>query len=158
MENGFPQDPGMKREVGYCKPPVEHQFKPGNRANPGGRPKGQSLTALLRRRLEAVADEATGETYAEQFVNQWVNAALDGNVPAIKEALDRTEGKVPDKIKATLNSSESADHALAVVLKALEGFPEARLEIARQLKESACVSARNGDGARPGDPDGDAWS
>lgn len=27
-------------DVGYCKPPAAHQFKPGNKANPKGRKKG----------------------------------------------------------------------------------------------------------------------
>lgn len=73
-------------------------FKPGQSGNPGGRPKGKSLTALLRERLDEV-DPATGKTIAEMVVEGWVNAARDGNVPAIKEALDRTEGKVPDKLE-----------------------------------------------------------
>lgn len=28
------------REVGYCRPPREHQWKPGQSGNPKGRPKG----------------------------------------------------------------------------------------------------------------------
>jgi hypothetical protein len=73
-------------------------FQPGQSGNPGGRPKGRSLTALLRDRLDEV-DEATGKTIAQLVVEGWLNAARDGNVPAIKEALDRTEGKVPDKVQ-----------------------------------------------------------
>lgn len=30
----------QKSGIGYGKPPVETQFKPGNRANPGGKPVG----------------------------------------------------------------------------------------------------------------------
>jgi len=32
-------------EVGYKKPPKEHQFKPGDRAHPGGRPRGSTKSA-----------------------------------------------------------------------------------------------------------------
>jgi len=31
--------------VGYCKPPKEHQFKPGQSGNPNGRPKKKGPTA-----------------------------------------------------------------------------------------------------------------
>jgi hypothetical protein len=36
-------------EVGYCRPPRETQFKPGNRANPRGRLKGVRNTATMAR-------------------------------------------------------------------------------------------------------------
>jgi hypothetical protein len=36
-------------EVGYCRPPRETQFKPGNRANPRGRPRGVKNTATMAR-------------------------------------------------------------------------------------------------------------
>jgi len=32
--------PKGEYERGYCKPPIEHQFKPGNKMNPKGRKKG----------------------------------------------------------------------------------------------------------------------
>jgi hypothetical protein len=35
--------------VGYCKPPRAHQFKPGNNANPMGRPKGTRNRKVLVR-------------------------------------------------------------------------------------------------------------
>jgi hypothetical protein len=35
--------------VNGLPPPVEHQFRPGQSGNPGGRPKGDNETALLRR-------------------------------------------------------------------------------------------------------------
>lgn len=44
--------PKRDYEVGYGKPPKQHQFKPGQKANPDGRPKGsrsaqQEARALL---------------------------------------------------------------------------------------------------------------
>lgn len=54
-----PEITGAEREVGFCKPPVEHQFKPGN----PGRPKGtrnklgeRFLEALLADFEQAVAE------------------------------------------------------------------------------------------------------
>ena len=38
--SGSQQDPAAKiKPTGYKMPPVEHQFKPGESGNPGGRPK-----------------------------------------------------------------------------------------------------------------------
>ncbi len=39
-------------EVGPGKPPVEHQFKPGESGNPNGRPKGSKNLSSIIRELE----------------------------------------------------------------------------------------------------------
>lgn len=40
-------------DVGRNKPPKEHQFKPGNNANPKGRPKGsKNLATILKEKLD----------------------------------------------------------------------------------------------------------
>jgi hypothetical protein len=50
-----PVSPGRGTyEVGYGKPPVHTRFKPGNRANPHGRPRGsKSFKNLLDEKLNA---------------------------------------------------------------------------------------------------------
>lgn len=51
--NTSPADDGTERapkenyEVGYCKPPAAHRFKPGNKANPKGRTKGTRNRQLV---------------------------------------------------------------------------------------------------------------
>jgi Family of unknown function (DUF5681) len=38
--------------VGYKRPPIQHQFKKGNRANPRGRPKGsKNIVTIIREKL-----------------------------------------------------------------------------------------------------------
>lgn len=66
-------------------------FLPGRSGNPAGRPKGQSLTALLRAKLEK---NDTAQSLAEMIVAK----ALSGDYRFCKLILDRTEGKVPDRI------------------------------------------------------------
>ncbi len=67
-------------------------FRPGRSGNPAGRPKGQSLTALLRAELEK-------DGHAQALAEMIVAKALSGDIHFCKLILDRTEGKVPDKVE-----------------------------------------------------------
>ena len=90
-----PQEPGNDRKaVGYCNPPVAYRFGPGNRANPGGRPKAQSLTSILR---EVMAERMIdGRTVGEKFIDQVLaHAAKRGDSGLIKEVFSRHDGPVP---------------------------------------------------------------
>lgn len=90
------ENQGTNREVGYGKPPVETRFKPGQSGNPGGRPKGVSLTALLREAMEQPDGETT---VAQELVNMAIREAKAGNFQFFKEVLDRVDGKVIDKVE-----------------------------------------------------------
>lgn len=95
-----PTPKGVSPRSGVA-PPKEHQFKPGNRANPGGRPKGRSITALLNKILDEKvpgSDKTIGEMVARQLIRQ----AMGGKNDAIKELLDRTEGKATQKVEGEL--------------------------------------------------------
>ena len=73
----------------------EHQFKPGQSGNPSGRPRKPVSERLLQRLIEE--DEAVGKLIAESLLMK----AISGDVPALRELLDRTEGKVADKQEHT---------------------------------------------------------
>lgn len=81
----------------------EYQYKPGESGNPNGRPKGESITAKLRKILEEVSPD--GRTYADIIAKEIVNNILDQggnlkhgfNTPLLRELLERVEGKIPDK-------------------------------------------------------------
>lgn len=84
------------------------RFKPGNRANPGGRPKGRSLTSRLREALEA--ELPNGKQRADALINELILLALGrgtGDRQAIKDIFDRVDGKVPDIVIA---ATEEDDH------------------------------------------------
>jgi uncharacterized protein DUF5681 len=74
-----------KYPVGHGRPPVEHQFKPGQSGNPNGRPKGaRSFAAELRDELADLVLIKDGDTAVEltrqrAIVRVVVNAALGGD-------------------------------------------------------------------------------
>jgi hypothetical protein len=67
----------------------ETQFKPGQSGNPGGRPKGTSITSVLR----ATLTEEDKLAIAQKLIA----GARAGEMDKIREIMDRTEGKVPNK-------------------------------------------------------------
>ena len=68
----------------YLKPP----WKPGQSGNPGGRPKGKSITAELRKLLDK---GTTAEDLAEILLKMGKK-----DLAALREVLDRSDGKVTD--------------------------------------------------------------
>src|SRR4051812_46940766 len=83
-------------KVGPGRPPKEHQFKPGTSGNPGGRKKGETFKARLRRILET---EHNGKEIADLLMERLVKDALSGKLGHLKELLDRTEGKVTERVE-----------------------------------------------------------
>jgi uncharacterized membrane protein (UPF0182 family) len=80
------------------KSPAEHLrphwFKPGQSGNPGGRPKGTSLTDRLR----ALVEEGEKGKTADAICKAAVEAAKSGDFRFFQEILNRLDGKVPDKL------------------------------------------------------------
>lgn len=73
-------------------------WEKGQSGNPGGRPKrGTTMTELLHTRLDLKDGDLL--THKARIAQRLIELAEEGNVPAIKEILDRTEGKVPDKVE-----------------------------------------------------------
>ena len=91
---------------------VAHQFQPGQSGNPGGRPKKLPITEYLKAQLELPVPEAmmnqlspafadlygASGTFGEALAFQLVAKAATGDVAAMREVLDRTEGKVGHKM------------------------------------------------------------
>ncbi len=88
--------PQNRRKTGAGRggtvPPPEHRFKPGQSGNPGGRPKAKLITTAYREALELL-DPKEKKTLAQVLANITVEQARKGNLAALKEITDRTEGK-----------------------------------------------------------------
>jgi len=93
----MPEEQGnnSKHKVGHKRPPREYQFKPGQSGNPGGRPKGTSITAQLRKLL----DRNDGKL-RKPLAKRLIDNALKGDHRFLETILDRTEGKAPERIIA----------------------------------------------------------
>src|SRR5690349_2602358 len=71
---------------------VGRPFQKGQSGNPAGRAKGPRLSTLILQGLAKAAPGARG-TEAEVVAEKLVALALAGDLGAIKEVLDRAEGK-----------------------------------------------------------------
>ena len=78
-----------RNDVGYGRPPIEHQFKPGRSGNPFGRPKGaRRFTADLLDELGEIVAVTSGDqkravTKQRAIVDVLVSKALKGDAHAI---------------------------------------------------------------------------
>lgn len=75
-------------------PPKEYQFKPGQSGNPAGLPKG---TRWMKTRLRELLEQGG---LGDKVLDALINKAKDGDVQAIREILDRIDGKVAQGIEA----------------------------------------------------------
>ena len=91
-------------------------YQPGESGNPGGRQKGESITAQLRKLLNETDRE--GKSNAEKIAELLIREAQKPNsrhlAALIKEILDRTEGKVLDTHKI------EGDVPVSIVYKLIE--------------------------------------
>jgi hypothetical protein len=85
---------------------IGNRFPKGESGNPSGRPKLTRLTDALRVQLAETNPDAPEETIAEQIARALISEAKTGNVQAIREIADRTEGKPKQAIDLDLQVSD----------------------------------------------------
>jgi hypothetical protein len=115
------------REVGYGRPPVAHQFKPGQ---PRGRPKGAKNEAtivsdLLNRKVDVRQGPARRKiSVHEAILLRFTEAALKGNTKAAAFLFNRYAGKSDTERDDDLNADDQ---------EVLDAFAR-RLEAQRRQK------------------------
>lgn len=102
-------------------PNPDTQFKPGNNANPGGRPKGRTLTGRMRELFEQgtiggkpIKD---GKHVADLFVEYTLKQAMNGDTALIKYIWDRLDGKLTENPPESTPEQDGKD-ALDLLLDA----------------------------------------
>lgn len=71
-------------------------FQKGNNANPNGARRPRIVTQQIIAALNETAEE--GPTKLRALVNKLIELALGGDIAAIREVIDRAEGKVPQMV------------------------------------------------------------
>jgi len=96
--------------VGYRRPPKQHQFKPGQSGNPKGRPKGApTLEDVMAREATKLIKIKQGDTIVsvpklEALARRVFNKALEGDLAAARMIFQLAAG--PDA-PATTEPAES---------------------------------------------------
>jgi hypothetical protein len=103
MIKGGKRNPSPKKraaerdDVGYGKPPREHQFKPGKSGNPKGRPKGAKnqetiLLDLLQQKISLnERGKARRITILEGILRRIIEDGLKGNTKSAAFLLNRCQ-------------------------------------------------------------------
>ena len=87
--------PAKRNGVGYRRPPIEHQFKPGRSGNPRGRPKASKnestiIAELLSRKIEIRENgKVRNISLLEGILLKFAEDALRGNPKAAAFLLNR---------------------------------------------------------------------
>jgi hypothetical protein len=132
------------------------RFLPGHGGGPGN-PHAQKV-----HRLRAALLNAVTPADIEEIVRKLIAMAKQGEIAAIKELLDRTLGKPVAAVELSGADGEpllQLGRLQEAILQALAEFPEARVAIARRLRELVDDRSPEStdaavDPARPGDADG----
>ncbi len=128
-----------KRKDGTFAPghKLGNRFKKGESGNLSGRPKLTRLTECLRQQLAEAMPGASESTIAEEIARALIREALVGDVQAIREIGDRTEGKPKQAIDLDLQINDWRELAKNYSLNEQDVIREAKLLIAESIDDSS---------------------
>ena len=142
MSESDQSDDKQNSAVGYGRPPVNRQFKPGQSGNPRGRPKGSknfpTMFAEAMSRPVTVRDKKGKiRTLSKQelMVEVMVNKALAGDPKAFAMVVQFAD-KFEVFKKLTLNHRELANSALLKLSRGIEAMQREEEQKSMAEKES----------------------
>ena len=124
-------------EVGYKKPPREHQFKPGQSGNPSGRPPGT-------RNRRTIAAEMLFDEDAEALTRIAIDLAKEGDMAALRLCMDRVcpptrQRPVSFELPQIANAADAVG-AMSTIVQAIadgELSPSEAAELAKVVQRFA---------------------
>src|SRR5262245_54666791 len=87
------ENPADASPVSGTPPPASKRWKKGTSGNPGGRPKGDSLTMRLRKVLE---QEHNGRVLMDLLAERIAKEALAGKFPFVERVWERLDSKLTE--------------------------------------------------------------
>jgi hypothetical protein len=108
---------------------IGKKFPSGSSGNPSGRPRLTKLTESLREQLSEISPDADEQSIAEQIAKTLIRLALSGDVQAIREIGNRTEGLPKQAIDLDLQINDWRILAKNYSLSEQDVINEARLLI-----------------------------
>lgn len=121
----------LRDNNGRFLPGNEYAAKPGECRNPDGRPKKKPITEEIAKLLEAVnPDDPDKRTNAKLIADALIGMAIKGDLGAIKESADRTEGKPTTSVELSgeVDINGNAKHLLAAKIAALSKRSKAKAD------------------------------
>jgi hypothetical protein len=112
------------------------RFQKNVSGNPAGRPKSAMLSDALRRKMLDAMPDASEKTVADGIADALIKQALNGEVSAIKEVFDRTEGKVSQKIDASIDVFDWQSAIRDYGITPEEILTEAKLLLAEEFDDN----------------------
>jgi hypothetical protein len=109
---------------------IGNRFQKGESGNQKGRPKLTKLTDSLRQQIAEISPDSPEETIAEQIAKTLIKLALSGDVQAIKEIGNRTEGLPKQAIDLDIQATNWRDEVKRYGITESEVAAEARLLLA----------------------------
>jgi hypothetical protein len=116
---------------------IGNRFKKGETGNPNGRPRLTRLSESLRQQLSEISPDADEQTIAERIAETLIKLALSGDVQAIKEIGNRTEGLPKQAIDLDLQISDWRTLAKNYSLSEQDVIDEAKILIAEFTDDSS---------------------